>query len=213
MEQLDALDHAICVKDRLVAVQPVEPEHDMSVPERRELTGGTRPIQRVHPQGLQEPVELLPAGLLVHSHEVLVDQTTHRVEHSDRVQVAYRGRDDLRSLHREGAGEDTEPAEDHLLGLVQSVMTPANRRSQRLLPGQHRPRTAREEVEAIVELDGDLLGRHLPAAGRRQLQGERDAVEPMTDLGDGGCVGLRDHEGRAGPASPIDEQPDRLVLG
>ncbi len=67
-------------------------------------------------------------------------------------------------------------------------------------------------MEPIVELRRDSLHRHLPAASGRQLQGERNAIEPATDLRDGRSVLLRDRKSRAGPAGSIDEQPDGLVL-
>ena len=91
-------------------------------------------------------------------------------------------------------------------------MAPVDRRGQGLLAGHHRAGAAGEEPEAVVELGGDALGGQLPAAGGGQLDGERDAVEAVADLGDGGGVGVADGERRSGPAGPLDEQGDGVVL-
>ena len=130
----------------------------MRVSDRIELTGHPRAIERIHAQCLQEPIELLAARSLLRDHEVLVDQPAHDVEHGDRVDVAQRRRDRLGRFHREGAGQDTEPAEDQLLVLVQQVVTPLHRRGERLLAGEQRAGAPREEAEAIVELERDPLG-------------------------------------------------------
>ena len=45
-----------------------------------------------------------------------------------------------------------------------------------------------EEAEGVVEAPGDLLGPERPHARRGELDGEREAVEPAADLGDGADV-------------------------
>ena len=86
------------------------------------------------------------------------------------------------------------------------------RGGQGLLSGHHGAGPAGEQPEPVVELGGDPLSRHLPAAGGRQLDGQRDAVEAVADLGDGRSVGLADGERRSGAMGPLDEQDDRVVL-
>ena len=68
-------------------------------------------------------------------------------------------------------------------------------------------------MEAVVELDRDLLGVHVTAPGRRELHGKRDAVEPMADLRDGGRVDVVDRERGSGSSGAVDEETDRVVLG
>ena len=106
------------------------------------------------------------------------------------------------AVHREDPGEHPEPTEEHLLDLVQPVVAPIDRRGQGLLPGKHRAGTAGEEMEPIVELRRDPLRRHLPAARGRQLQSERNAVEPEADLSDGRSVLLGDRRRSGGPGGP-----------
>ncbi len=212
VEQLDVVDDGVGVEDRLLRLQPVDPELHLCVPDRFELIGDADSVERVRPQRLQQPVVLLPARSLFRHHEVLVDQPAHHVEHGHGFDVAERRRDSLRSLHREDPGEDAEAAEHDLLALVQPVVAPFHRRGQRLLAGEDGAGASCEEMEAIVELEGDSLNGHLAATSRRQLQRERDAVEAMADLRDRRGVRIVDHERRAGAAGAVDEQPDCLVL-
>ena len=82
-------------------------------------------------------------------------------------------------------------------------MAPVDRGGQGLLAGHDGAGTAGEQPEPVVELGGDALGGQLPAAGRGQLDRERDAVEAMADLGDGGRVGVAHRRTTAGPGGPV----------
>ena len=77
-------------------------------------------------------------------------------------------------------------------------MAPVERGSEGLLAGHHGASAAGEEPEAVVELGGDALGGQMPATSRGQLDGERDAVEAVADLGEAGALAsLTANEGRA----------------
>ena len=212
MEQLDMFDHGIGVEDVRLRLEPIDPERHMRVPDRIELTGDAELIERERAQRLEQPVVLLAARSFVRDHEVLVDQPAHNVEHTHRFDVAHRRRDHLGRLHRKGSGEDAEATEHDLLVLVQPVVAPFHRRGEGLLAREDGAGAAREEMEAIVELEGDALGGHLATTSGGELQRERDAIEAMADLRDRRGVRIGDHERRAGAARAIDEQADRLVL-
>ena len=68
-----------------------------------------------------------------------------------------------------------------------------------------------EQAEAVVEALGDLLDAQGRRARRGQLDGQRDAVEPEADLGQGGGVGVDEAVVGDEGAGPVDEQPGRLV--
>ncbi len=63
-------------------------------------------------------------------------------------------------------------------------MAPVEGRAQRLVPRERRSVAAREQAEAVVETDGEILQPERRGAGRRQLDGEGDAVEAPTDRAD-----------------------------
>jgi hypothetical protein len=71
------------------------------------------------------------------------------------------------------------------------------------------PCTAGEQPEALVEQARDLARSHGDDPRGRELDRQRDAVEPAADLRDG-SVGRE-----IGPngASPLAEQPDCVALG
>ena len=79
-------------------------------------------------------------------------------------------------------------------GFGQQVVAPVDQRAQRLLARQRGAAAAGQQPEAVVQPRGDLLRRkHLDARGR-QLDRQRDAVQPVADLRDGGRIGVRQRE-------------------
>ena len=88
-------------------------------------------------------------------------------------------RDRLGRLQGPAAGEHREPAQQHALRLGQQVMAPVDQRPQGLLTGQRGATAAGEQPETVVEPGGDLLhGQHADPR-RRQLDRQRDPVEPV----------------------------------
>ena len=90
------------------------------------------------------------------------------------------------------------------------VVAPLDGRAQRLLARQRGPAAAGEQAEAVVELGQDLLDPQHAGARRRQLERQRDAVEPPADLGDGRRVGVGERELGRDLAGALDEEPHRL---
>ena len=85
-------------------------------------------------------------------------------------------------------------------------MAPVDRRAQRLQPRQRAALPAGQQVEAVGELSGDALDRQDAHARGGQLDGERDAIEVLADLGDAGSVVACDHEVRPNLDGALDEQ-------
>jgi hypothetical protein len=84
---------------------------------------------------------------------------------------------------------------------------------QRLVTGHSRPAAGHEQFETIVETRGDFLHRQHLRPGRRELYGQRDAVEPVAHPRYGRSVSLRKREGRADRGRPLDKEACRPVQG
>ena len=96
-----------------------------------------------------------------------------------------------------------------MFGLVQQLVAPLDRRAQRLLA---RVDTAAglEQIQPLREPLDELRGREDSDPRRRQLERERDAIEPAADVDDGRC-GVSIQAKRLIPrARAIDEEPDRF---
>ena len=155
-----------------------------------ELAGAVGLRGGVRTQGLQQSIAGLTAGAFVGDDEALVDEAADEIEHFVSVDVTGRGDDHLGRLEGERSGEDTETPERDSLAVVEPLVAPVDRRGEGLLARHHRAGAAGQVPEAVVQLGGDSFRRGLPAAGGGQLDRQRDAVEPVTDLGDrGGVVG------------------------
>ena len=152
------------------------------VPDAHRVTPFGEPLPAVLGERLQQG-EAHAAGHRDGDHQRLVDQRPKMVgdvgggdlvvgaHHFGRRQVA-------------AAGEHREPFEDALLVVEQELVAPIDDGTQRLLSGQGRARPARQQAEPIVEPRGDLGERERPGTGRRQLDRQRQPVEPSADLGD-----------------------------
>ena len=129
--------------------------------------------------------------VVVDHDERLVDEARHQVEHVLAVN-AVAGADLLGGFERPSAGERREPPQQPALGVREQVVAPVEGRFQRRcrpIGVRSRPR---EQSKAIVEPGVDLLDRQDLQPRRRQLDRQRDAVEPPADLGHGAGVVARD---------------------
>ena len=91
---------------------------------------------------------------------------------------------------REPTGEHAEPVEDVPFAWREQVVAPVDGLAQCPVAFHRGAAAASEQPEALVETGRDLVGTHHAGAGRRELDGERDSVQPPADLGDRGR-GLR----------------------
>src|ERR1700692_2869871 len=86
-----------------------------------------------------------------------------------------------RRLCRKVAGENGKTSHDQALRLGQQLIAPVQRCAQCLVPRQSRSAAARQHSQAIIKTCGDLLDAKRGDASRREIYGQRDAIEAPTD--------------------------------
>ncbi len=141
-----------------------------------ELAGSFQALERVLADRLEQAVPA-PAG--VELQERLAHQPVEDVE-----QVLDVGCDRRSTGEREATGKGGEPAEEPLLTGGEQLVAPVERRPQGALTGDVAG-TAGEQRGLVVEPGDELGERERPQPGGGQLDGERDAVEPVADAVDG----------------------------
>jgi hypothetical protein len=87
-----------------------------------------------------------------------------------------------------------------------------SRSAQRLLPGGRVARAAGQQHQPVGQARQQCLGRQHAHARRRQLERQRQPVQPPADLDDRLRVVGRQHEGRAHCLRPRDEELHRGCL-
>ncbi len=89
-------------------------------------------------------------------------------------------------------------------------MAPVERGLQRLVPGRGRPARVAHHADVLVEAVDDLRQAEDVDPCRGQLDGEREAVEPLAAPGDIGGGRRRQLELWGDGSRPLDEERDRL---
>ena len=107
------------------------------------------------------------------------------------------------------AGKDGEAAQDRPLALGQQLVAPVERRAQGLVARQRRAPAARQQPEAIVQERRQPAHAEGVDAGSRELDRERDAVQPAADLGDERRIGIAQLEAVEDRRRALDEQLHR----
>ena len=102
--------------------------------------------------------------------------------------------------------EDGELIEERLLDVGQQVVRPRNGGAQALVAGVDAATTS-EHLEAVVEVCSELSHRHRRQPGRRQLDRQRETVEPPADLVDDGDVRVGRLEAAEHGRGTLTEQP------
>ena len=147
-----------------------------------ELAGRLELLERVLADRLEHPEARLAVGVFAQpQQQALLDQRVEVFEHVGRaVGVADRGR----GLEPQAADEHAQAPEQRLLPLEQQVVAPGDRVAQRPLALVGVLRAAGQQGQPLVEPAQERLRRERPHARRRQLDRERQAVEPPADRGD-----------------------------
>ena len=112
----------------------------------------------------------------------------------------------LGRVERKAAGEHGEPAEEGLLGRIEEVVTPLDGGTHRLQAGRKVAGSARQQRQPRPEPGEHRFRREDGHPRRRQLDGERQAVEAAAKLADGGGVRFGYGEIRVGRFRPRDEE-------
>jgi hypothetical protein len=121
------------------------------------------------------------------------------------------GRDSGGCLQAERAGEDRETTQQDAFKLVQQLVTPVERRPQRLVPRRGRPPSAGQQTEAIVETGGESLDAERGGTRRRQLDRQRESVELPADRCNYRHKAAVRRKTRLCRPRPLDEQPNGAV--
>ena len=108
--------------------------------------------------------------------------------------------------------EHRQQLEQALLAGLEELVAPVHRRPQRLLALGEVAGTAAQQAEPVVEPVAQHLRREQREAGGRELDRQRQAIEPAADLRDGGGVVVRQLEVRVDDAGAVDEQLHGLEL-
>jgi hypothetical protein len=167
------------------------------------LTGITQPAVGVLADGLQQQ-EPRRATAGVGNHQGLVYQPAHTGEHvvaSDHPA----GADRPRGVQVEPGREHREAAEQCPIRLAEQIMAPADGRRQGLLPGGDAAGAAHEQPEPVVQALLDLLRGQGAQPRGRELDGQRDAVEPGAHHLRRGLAGPVQGERLPDLARPLDE--------
>ena len=177
-----------------------------------DLAVGLQPLGGVRPDRVQEPEARLAVGRLLDLDQALVDERHEPVEDvaADLRRPARRSPRPRRGRSR-SAKTDSRSSRQRA-AVVEQVVAPGDRAAQRLLAGRQVARPGRQDVELLVEAGQDRLRRQDLDPGRGQLDGQRHAVEPGADGGDGRRVLVGDREPGLDRDGPLDEQADGGVL-
>jgi hypothetical protein len=138
------------------------------------------------------------------SQEVVVDEGAEGLD----VDVAHQ----LRRLERAAPHKDAEPREGESLARRQQVVAPVDRGRERALASRGIARPAREPVRLALEPLEDLGRREQFRPCRRELDGERQPVEPRADLGDLRRARRVELEARVDGTGARGEEPQRVGL-
>ena len=119
--------------------------------------------------------------------------------------------DGRRRFQRAAAGKDAHAAKHRPFVLVEEIEAPIDQRSERLLPGQAFSARVSEQPESFVQPCQDLLWPQHGRFRRRELERERNSVEPSADIGDRVRVVGRQRELARCRACALREEFDRGV--
>ena len=170
--------------------------------ERLALARLCQALERVMADGVEQAVAGGAILLLDHD-ERLID------EPREYIQLA---RAD--GLHRgevKATRERAEATEEGALHLVEQLVAPVERGGERLLARQGGTPTRREHAKRIAQPLGDLRRREDADTGGRQLNRQRDPVDPPADLRYRVGVLLGEDEARGDRGGAISEQLGRLA--
>ena len=115
------------------------------------------PFVRILEQRHHEAIALVPVAILG-QHQRLIDQPGKQLEHAPlfhRLAAAHT----FCGLQCPASREHRQATEQELLRVRQQVVTPIDRRKQRLVPRQRGPAAAGQQIQAIVQTIRDLLDR------------------------------------------------------
>ena len=154
-------------------IRDVDEHVDLTTTQPVLLTCLRQPLRRELPDRLEHPVAVGSHGIGAPTEEALVEEGRQGVE----LGVA----DLLRGLQRTAAAEHREAREQLLLGSVEEVVAPLDRRAQRRVPLVC-VASPLEQVETLTDPLEELSGREQLCPRGGKLERERQAVEPANEF-------------------------------
>jgi hypothetical protein len=211
----------------VLAIEPVVPEELIPPLELRlGLLGESEEMQRVAaarvffdavfgealeselPKGLEHPQPWLAVLVFALAQEALPDERRHSVEY--RRLLTGLSADRLDGVEPAASGEHRKRREEAPLLVRQEVVAPLDRGPEGLLSLVRVARAAGQKRETLVQSSRQRLRGEQLEPRRRELDREREPVEPPADLEQGGGVLARRPEFGLDRSSPLDEEPDRV---
>ena len=108
--------------------------------------------------------------------------------------------------------EHRQAAQQHPLRFGQQIVTPVDQRLQGLLARQRGATATGQQPEAVVQPRGNLFHHEHAHPRRRQLDRQRNAIEPRADLGERRGIRVRDRKRGLHRARPFREQLHCFIL-
>jgi len=178
----------------------------VACPHGRAFAGFGQLGEREQAAGFEQPVARRLAG--IDGEERAVDQLGQQVDAIHRVEAGHRDHAH-RHLEREAAREDAELAERRLLLGAEQAMAPVHGCAERLLARGRGAAEGAQQAKALVEPGRHAADAEQRATRRRQLDGQRRAVELAAELEHGGDVVVVDAGAPVGRLQALVEQGDR----
>ena len=132
-------------------------------------------------------------------------------ERCDKVKRIGDPRHRVRPVEGESPGEYGQPAKDLLGRRRQQVVAPGDGVAQRAQPDRLVAGTLGEQEKPVAQPRAQCGGREQPRAGGRQLDCQRQPIEPVADLRDVRCVGGRQRERQVGGGCSLDEETHSIL--
>ena len=171
------------------------------LPDLKGFPGLVQALQAVGRDGLQQPVPVAVRPVRDHDQRA-VRQPGYQPRH---VQVLLSA-DRLCGFQGAAICRHRQPAQHQPFRFGEQFPAPVDDGPQGLLPRRSVTVPGDEQPEPVIEPVQELVYAQGPDAGRRQLQGQRDAVESPAQRRDGPGIGLVEAETRHGLSGAPDEQ-------
>ena len=221
-------------KVRVFTLEPVQP-HDLRRPAQllgralrernavramhaasRNVVAAVREtIKPVLAHGLEHHEPRLAIGLFLSLHEALARERRYQLERGHRhVAVAHQvTRHGFHRVERRTAGEHSKPAEQHPFRLREQVVAPVDHGAHGAVPRRPVGHVRAQQVDTLLEPRQDCAWRKERRARSRELQCERQSIEPAADLAHRGKRFIVEHERWLHGARAAHEQLHRLGVG
>jgi hypothetical protein len=165
--------------------------------------------------GLTELTHRLQQGIagrttrFVDHDERLVDESQDPVKHFPRINPLS-GDDDFSGVDGKRSREHRAAVKHTPLDIVEQFVGPTDGRVERSVTTGRGAIARGQEPQPLVEPTHDVGRSHPPHPGRGELYGQRDVVEALADLDDGGLVVVAQSDVSSHHLGPVHEQLDAV---